>query len=93
MTRSVCDHNGQVMGTGETGVSDDAADSTLRHPDSMTFEELVAELERVATAMDRGDIGIEAAAELYARATSLHRAAQERLTAVQARLADLRGDA
>ena len=60
---------------------------------AMTFEQLVAELERVANAMDRGDIGIEEAADLYGRAGSLHAAATQRLERVQARLSELRGDA
>jgi exodeoxyribonuclease VII small subunit len=55
-----------------------------------TFEDLVGELETVAAAMDRGDIGIEEAADLYSRAAALHAAAHDRLTAVQARLATLR---
>ncbi len=55
-----------------------------------TFEDLVGELETVAAAMDRGDIGIEEAADLYSRASALHAAAHDRLTAVQARLTTLR---
>jgi exodeoxyribonuclease VII small subunit len=58
-----------------------------------TFEDLVGELETVAAAMDRGDIGIEEAADLYSRASALHAAAHDRLTAVQARLATLRNTA
>ncbi len=58
-----------------------------------TFEDLVTELERVAIAMDRGDIGIEEAADLYTRAAALHTAASTRLQHVQSRLAVLRGDA
>ena len=61
--------------------------------DAMTFEQLVAELETVANAMDRGDIGIEEAADLYGRAGTLHAAAAERLQRVEQRLAALRGDA
>jgi exodeoxyribonuclease VII small subunit len=56
-----------------------------------SFEELVTELERVAMAMDRGEIGIEEAADLYERASALHAAATERLVGVQRRLAELRG--
>ena len=55
-----------------------------------TFEELVTELERVAMAMDRGEIGIEEAADLYERASALHAAATDRLQRVQRRLAELR---
>jgi exodeoxyribonuclease VII small subunit len=57
-----------------------------------TFEDLVGELETVAAAMDRGDIGIEEAADLYSRAAALHAAAHDRLTAVQSRLATLRNN-
>lgn len=60
--------------------------------DTMTFEELVTELESVAHAMDRGDIGIEEAANLYGRAGTLHAAARDRLHRVEQRLATLRGD-
>ena len=58
---------------------------------SMTFEELVGELESVARAMESPELGIEAAADLYGRAAALHGAAHERLATVQARLAALRG--
>lgn len=58
-----------------------------------TFEDLVSELETVAAAMDRGDIGIEEAADLYGRAAALHAAAHNRLSTVQARLATLRTNA
>ena len=73
-----------MQGAGETNDRRQLAD--------MTFEELVAELEAVAQAMDRGDIGIEAAADLYGRAGELHAAAAERLGRVQRRLATLRGE-
>ena len=56
----------------------------------MTFEELVAELDDPARAMESADLGIERAAELYERAGALHAAAAERLSQVTARLAQLR---
>ena len=58
-----------------------------------TFEELVTELEGVAMAMDRGEVGIEEAADLYERASALHAAATDRLLGVQRRLAELRSNA
>ena len=58
----------------------------------MTFEELVIELEDTAKAMEGADLGIERAADLYERAGALHAAASNRLTQVQARLAQLRGE-
>ena len=57
----------------------------------MSFEELVEELVGVTAKMDDGSIGIEVAADLYARASALHSAASLRLLGVQARLEELRG--
>jgi exodeoxyribonuclease VII small subunit len=57
-----------------------------------TFESLVEELEQVARAMDRGDIGVEEATELYVHAQTLHRAARDRLDRVRARLDELAAD-
>ena len=57
----------------------------------MSFEELVEELVGVTAKMDDGSIGIEVAADLYARASALHTAASLRLLGVQARLEELRG--
>ena len=54
--------------------------------DAMTYEQLVAELESLTAQMAAGDIGIEAAAELYERAGVLHAAASERLAKVQERI-------
>ena len=54
--------------------------------DTLTFEELVAALERVASRLAGGDLGIEAAADLYEQAELLYAAAQERLAAVEARI-------
>ena len=54
--------------------------------DAMTYEQLLAELESLTARMAAGDIGIEAAAELYERAGVLHAAASERLAKVQERI-------
>ena len=54
--------------------------------ESLTFEELVAAVERVAARLAGGDLGIEAAVDLYEQAELLHEAAQERLAAVEARI-------
>lgn len=51
-----------------------------------TFEELMAELEEVTARLAAGDIGIEAAADLYERAEKLHARAAERLEQVRARV-------
>jgi exodeoxyribonuclease VII small subunit len=55
-------------------------------PDSRTFEELMTELETLTERLAAGDLGIEAAAELYERAERLHALAAQRLAQVQARV-------
>jgi exodeoxyribonuclease VII small subunit len=57
--------------------------------DGLTFEELIAALELVTSRLAGGELGIEAAADLYEQAEILHAAAQERLAAVEARIARL----
>ncbi len=54
--------------------------------ETLTFEELVAALERVAARLAAGELGIEAAADLYEQAELLYEAAQERLAAVEERI-------
>ena len=58
-------------------------------PDPRTFEELMAELEAATERLATGELGIEAAAELYERAERLHALATERLAQVQARVESL----
>lgn len=57
--------------------------------DGRTFEELMAELESVTERLAAGDLGIEAAADLYERAERLHAAATARLEQVRARVEKL----
>ncbi len=54
--------------------------------DSRTFEELMSALEAVTERLAAGDLGIEAAADLYAEAERLHALASNRLAEVQARV-------
>lgn len=56
-----------------------------------TFEELVAELESLTAQLAAGDLGIEAAADVYERAEKLHALATERLERVRARVEGLTG--
>lgn len=51
-----------------------------------SFEELMSELERVTEQLAGGELGIEAAADLYERAQRLHALATERLAQVQERI-------
>ena len=57
--------------------------------ESLTFEQVLAALEEVTNRMASGDLGIEAATDLYEQAELLHAAARERLAAVEARIARL----
>jgi exodeoxyribonuclease VII small subunit len=54
--------------------------------DGRTFEDLMSELEAVTERLAAGDLGIEAAADLYERAQRLHTLATARLAQVQARV-------
>ena len=58
-----------------------------------TFEELMAQLEDLTAKLAAGDLGIEAAADLYERAERLHAMASERLGQVRARVEGLTGAA
>lgn len=58
--------------------------------EAQTFEQLMADLEAVTEALATGELGIEAAADLYARAERLHALASARLAQVQARVDALR---
>jgi len=54
--------------------------------DDRTFEDLMADLESITERLAAGDLGIEAAADLFERAETLHALATERLTLVRARV-------
>jgi exodeoxyribonuclease VII small subunit len=56
---------------------------------ALTFEQLLHQLEIVTAQLSDGDLGIEAAADLYEKAKVLHAAAGERLDRVSARIAAL----
>ena len=58
----------------------------------LTFEQLVSALELVTSRLSNGELGIEAAADLYEQAEILHGAAQERLEAVEARIRRLQAN-
>jgi exodeoxyribonuclease VII small subunit len=54
--------------------------------DSMSFEQLLEELEMVTRQIESREIGIEAATDLYERAGLLHAAAAQRLATVEERI-------
>jgi exodeoxyribonuclease VII small subunit len=78
-------------GSSNVGGSAGAAESTVAAGPARerTFEELMAELEEVTTQLAAGEIGIEAAADLYERAERLHALASERLARVKSRVEGL----
>jgi exodeoxyribonuclease VII small subunit len=71
-----------------TGTSGDGAAGRGVEP---TFEELMTELESLTARLAAGDLGIEAAADVYERAEKLHAQASERLERVRARVEGLTG--
>jgi exodeoxyribonuclease VII small subunit len=61
--------------------------------DGRTFEQLLAELESLTDRLAGGELGIEAAAEIYERAERLHALASARLEQVRERVDRLRSPA
>jgi exodeoxyribonuclease VII small subunit len=59
---------------------------TVMADDPRTFEELMNALEEVTARLAAGDLGIEAAVDLYEEAQQLHALASARLAQVQARV-------
>lgn len=60
--------------------------------DELSFEELLERLESLVAKLSSGEVGIEAAADLYEESGRVYSAAKGRLDAVQARIQDLRQD-
>jgi exodeoxyribonuclease VII small subunit len=58
--------------------------------DRRSFEQLVDELERITDLLAGGELGIEAATDLYEQAEHLHELASARLAQVQQRIDRLR---
>lgn len=61
--------------------------------ESLSFEQLLDALESVTARLASGELGIEAATDLYEQAEILHAAAEERLAAVETRIERLRRSA
>ena len=57
--------------------------------ETLTFEQLLDELERTIDRMANGALGIEEVTDLYERAGKLHDAAARRLASVQERIESL----
>ncbi len=63
--------------------------STVDDDTTRTFEDLMGELEVITEQLASGELGIEAAADLYERACTLHALAVERLEQVKTRVQKL----
>jgi exodeoxyribonuclease VII small subunit len=61
----------------------------MSDPSTMTFEQLVEELEATVARMAGGNLGIEEVTDLYERAGTLHALATERLAAISSRIEKL----
>ncbi len=57
--------------------------------DERPFEELQRELEEIVTRLERGDVPVDEAIELFRRGEALYRACVERLQAAELRLEEL----
>ena len=68
----------------------DAPVGALPPGEGRTFEELLADLEAVTDRLASGELGIEAATELYEHAQRLHALASARLAQVQDRISGIR---
>ncbi|HZD64499.1 MAG TPA: exodeoxyribonuclease VII small subunit [Acidimicrobiales bacterium] len=77
-------------GSGDLGRTDEGPPG-LPDLDTLSYEELVDLLEDLTRRMSSGEVGIEAATDLYEQAGVVHHAASERLARVRDRLAALEG--
>ena len=57
----------------------------------LSFEELLEQLEGLVGQLSSGEVGIEAAADLYEQAGRVYNEAKARLDAVQTRIESLKG--
>jgi len=76
----------------DVGTGEDRGDGVVPSEEDATrsFEDLLDELEAVTDRLAGGELGIEAAADLYERAERLHALASARLAAVRERVERLR---
>jgi len=57
-----------------------------------TFEELRRELEEIVTTLERGDVGVDQAIQLWQRGEALHRRCAALLEAAESRIEELSAD-
>jgi exodeoxyribonuclease VII small subunit len=78
-----------MSGPGAEARFDPAACGVDGPLESLTFEQILSALESVTGRLAGGELGIEAAADLYEQAEILHAAAEGRLAQVEARISRL----
>ena len=61
--------------------------------DQMSFEEAIRELEQVVTALDRGDVALEASIKLYERGAALKARCEAKLKEAEEKVAQITLDA
>jgi exodeoxyribonuclease VII small subunit len=71
-------------------VRDSAKDEPGQDLGKLSYEQLVELLETLTRQMSSGEVGIEEAADLYERASAVHREASERLAKVRERVERIR---
>jgi exodeoxyribonuclease VII small subunit len=69
------------------------ADSSAPGGDAISFEKALEELEKLVSRMEDGKLPLEESLEAYQRGTELIKLCQAKLTAAQARVAILEGEA
>ena len=63
--------------------------SGVEHPGEPTFEELRRELEEIVGRLERGDVAVDEAIELWQRGEALHRRCVALLEAAEGRIEEL----
>jgi exodeoxyribonuclease VII small subunit len=63
--------------------------SGVEQPAEPSFEELRRELEEIVGRLERGDVGVDEAIELWQRGEALHRRCVELLEAAEGRIEEL----
>ncbi|HPF15291.1 MAG: exodeoxyribonuclease VII small subunit [Planctomycetes bacterium] len=72
-----------------------ASKQASRNPDEgtpTTFDERLAELERIAAGLESGDLGLEQALEHYQQGVALLRSCRKELEGVRAQVQELSGE-
>lgn len=66
--------------------------SSVGPADAKSFEELRRELEEIVGTLERGDVAVDEAIELWQRGEELHRLCAARLEAAEGRIEELAGE-